>query len=294
MAQGIYYEVDGRISGPVNFIQLQLLASSGMLQPHHRVRKEEADHWFPARQVKGLFSPAEVAAAMAPPEPPPELDPSLAEQDTEFSFGPASETEESELNSAFNFFKEESERAAAPPPPAAPPKKRSKQTEPQDPVTVTPVARELVAPVVAAEPKLGPKTEEFKPEPAPSAGPKTDVVGPVVQPIEVAGQAVELLADETARPIDGKVFFRLTRNWLLASWRYADGTQRSVYMRPQKIDVAILEQRPTPPRTKGGPYSVLAFRGGNVEVALAFHGSDKPFRTFLEKVILLANSGRIK
>src|SRR5207245_130461 len=73
MAQGIYYEVDGRISGPVTFIQLQLLASSGMLQPHHRVRKEESDHWFPARQVKGLFSPAEVAAttAQAAPEAPP-------------------------------------------------------------------------------------------------------------------------------------------------------------------------------------------------------------------------------
>src|SRR6266571_9477220 len=100
MAQGIYYEVDGRISGPVTFIQLQLLASSGMLQPHHRVRKEESDHWFPARQVKGLFSPAEVAAttAQAAPEAPPE--PALGEQDTEFSFGSSAPTEESELNSA--------------------------------------------------------------------------------------------------------------------------------------------------------------------------------------------------
>jgi len=294
MAQGIYYEVDGRISGPVTFIQLQLLASSGMLQPNHRVRKEESDHWFPARQVKGLFSPAEVAAAMAAQadvEPAHEPDPALADQDTEFSFGPGSDTEESELNSAFNFFKDEPDRAPAPQP--APPKKKLRYSEPQDPVTVTPVAREPIAPV-DAEPKIAPKAEEFKPEPAPNAGPKTDVVGAVVQPIEVAGQAVELLADQTARPADGKVFFRLTRNWLLASSRFADGTTRSVYLRPQKIDVAILEQRPAAPRTKGGPYPVLAFRGGGVEVALSFHGSDKPFRTFLEKVILLANSGRVK
>jgi hypothetical protein len=301
MAQGIYYEVDGRISGPVTFIQLQLLATSGMLQPHHRVRKEESDHWFPARQVKGLFSPAEVAAAMTGPTAP-EPDPSsgLADQDTEFSFGPGSDTEESELNSAFNFFKDEpvaAELPAPPPPPAPvaapPPKKKLRHFEPQDPVTVTPVARELIAPV-NVEPKTAPTAEEFKPELAPNLGPKTDVVGQIVQPIEVGGQAVELLADETARPIDGKVLFRLTRNWLLASCRFADGTTRSVYLRPQKIDVAILEQRPAAPRTKGGPYPVLAFRGGGVEVALSFHGSDKPFRTFLEKVILLANSGRSK
>src|SRR5262245_22316221 len=101
MAHGIYYEVDGRTSGPVTFIQLQLLASSGMLQPHHRVRKEESDHWFPARQVKGLFSPAEVAAATAAAEAAQVPSASLDEQDTEFSFGPGSPTEESEVNSAF-------------------------------------------------------------------------------------------------------------------------------------------------------------------------------------------------
>src|SRR5439155_23401000 len=69
MSQRIYYDIDGRLGGPVTFMQLQLMASSGMLQPHHRVRKEETEQWFPARQVKGLFSAAEVAAAAAPPAP---------------------------------------------------------------------------------------------------------------------------------------------------------------------------------------------------------------------------------
>src|SRR5262245_31538212 len=282
MAQGIYYEVDGRISGPVTFIQLQLLASSGMLQPQHRVRKEDSDHWVPARQVKGLFSPAEVAAAasvQAAPTPVPEEAEALAEQDTEFSFGSSSPTDEPGIISAFNFFKD-SPAPAPPPAPAAPPlapaappgpapQPKKKQKHENRELAPPPPVVEDIPVAKAAEPKVAPRAQEPTFEPAPSTGPKTDVVGPVVTTVEVTGQAVELLPDDTARPIDGKAYFRLTRNWLLASIRFADGTTRTVYLRPQMIEAAILDQRPAAPRTKGGPFPVLAFRSGNVEVALA-------------------------
>jgi len=301
MAQGIYYDVDGRKGGPVTLIQLQLMASSGMLQPHHRVRREDSDQWLPARQVKGLFSPAEVAATAEPAIPPTEP---IEEQDTEFSFGEPEAVGEAEYNSAFNFFAAPAAprapaQAPAPPPPPppvppAPAKKASKRVEQEEPVPVAAPAEPPPPPSAKPEPRPSQKVEEPKPEAQPALDPKTDVVGVVQPTVEVTGQAVELLADDTARPLDGKIVFRLTRNWLLASSRFGDGTTRSVYIRPQRIEAAILEQRPGPPRTKGGPYAVLAFRGSGVEVALSFHGSDKPYRAFLEKVLLLANSGRVK
>jgi hypothetical protein len=296
MAQGIYYDVDGRIGGPVTFLQLQLMASSGMLQPHHRVRKEESDQWFPARQVKGLFSPAEVAATAAPvsmpvaPPPPPE--PS-AEDDNPFAWSPSEAAEESEpeLNSAFNFF------AAPSAPPPAPAKKAPKPAE-EEPMPVEPVEEEPepppppAPPPKAPEPKPAPRVEEPRPEPPPAkTEPKTDEVTHIPATLEVSGQPVELLPDESAQLLDGKTVFRLSRTWLVAATKFADGTSRNVYLRLQRIDAAIVEQRFGPRRGKAGSISVLAFRAGNTEVALAFHGPDKPYRSFAEKVIVISNTG---
>src|SRR5260221_6719614 len=66
MSQRIYYEVDGKVNGPVTLIQLQLMAAAGTLQPHNRVRKEDSQEWYPARSVKGLFSPSPALPTTVP------------------------------------------------------------------------------------------------------------------------------------------------------------------------------------------------------------------------------------
>src|SRR5262249_48429058 len=172
----------------------------------------------------------------------PEEAEALAEQDTEFSFGSSSPTDEPGIISAFNFFKDDPAPApplapaapplapAAPPGPAPQPKKKHKhenrQLAPPPPVVEDiPVAK-------AAEPKVAPRAQEPTFEPAPSTGPKTDVVGPVVTTVEVTGQAVELLPDDTARPIDGKAHFRFTRNRLLTGNPFPHGTHATGSPRP--------------------------------------------------------------
>jgi hypothetical protein len=297
MAQGIYYDVDGRIGGPVSFLQLQLMASSGMLQPHHRVRKEESDQWFPARQVKGLYSPSEVAATATPvpaPAMPPAPESTAEEEENPFAWAPSEPAEEPEVNSAFNFFAPSS---AAPP---APPPKKAPRPVVEEPMPVEPVEEEpepLPPPPApkAPEPKPTPKAEEPKPKPEPpppKTEPKTDEVTHIPATIEVSGEPVELLPDDSAQLLEGKTVFRLSKTWLVAVTKFADGMSRHVYLRLQRIDAAIVEQRPGPRRGKGGSVSILAFRAGNVEIALAFQGSDKPYRSFAEKVILIGNAGR--
>src|SRR2546428_822017 len=72
MSQRIYYEVDGKVNGPVTLIQLQLMAAAGTLQPHNRVRKEDSQDWHPARSGKGVFTPSPALPTAAPtPKPAP-------------------------------------------------------------------------------------------------------------------------------------------------------------------------------------------------------------------------------
>src|SRR5262245_53785458 len=74
MSNRWFYEIDGQISGPVEHTRLRLLVDSGMLQAHHKVRKEEHSAWSQAGSVRGLFTPtatvpvATVAAPVAPTE----------------------------------------------------------------------------------------------------------------------------------------------------------------------------------------------------------------------------------
>ena len=52
-----FYEINGREAGPISTVQLQLMANSGMLQPQHKIRKENSDQWSVAGEVRGLFAP---------------------------------------------------------------------------------------------------------------------------------------------------------------------------------------------------------------------------------------------
>src|SRR5262249_2232946 len=55
MSNRWYYDIDGRIGGPITPMQLQLMVNSGMLAPHHKIRREEATAWTIAGSVRGLF-----------------------------------------------------------------------------------------------------------------------------------------------------------------------------------------------------------------------------------------------
>ena len=54
-----FYEIDGREGGPISTVQLQLMANSGMLQPQHKIRKENSEQWSVAGDVRGLFAPTQ-------------------------------------------------------------------------------------------------------------------------------------------------------------------------------------------------------------------------------------------
>src|SRR5207244_546895 len=59
------------ITGPVEHTRLRLLVDSGMLQPHHKVRKEEQTAWSQAGAVRGLFTPTATVpvTTVSPPVP---------------------------------------------------------------------------------------------------------------------------------------------------------------------------------------------------------------------------------
>jgi len=107
--------------------------------------------------------------------------------------------------------------------------------------------------------------------------------------VEVTGQAVELLPDDEVRLLDGTTMFRLHRAWVYAATKLADETMRTAYLPLQRIDVAILDQRFETGRKKGEPHSLLIFYSGSFATGLVFQGNDKPYRSFLEKVLLVAN-----
>jgi len=57
MSNRWFYEIDGQVVGPVEQTRLRLLADSGMLQPHHKVRREDQPTWSQASAVRGLLTP---------------------------------------------------------------------------------------------------------------------------------------------------------------------------------------------------------------------------------------------
>src|SRR5216683_190134 len=73
MSNRWFYEIDGQVVGPVEQTRLLLLADSGMLLPHHKVRREDHAGWFSAASIKGLFATATTPAGGVPtgtPVPP--------------------------------------------------------------------------------------------------------------------------------------------------------------------------------------------------------------------------------
>jgi uncharacterized protein DUF4339 len=354
MSQQTQYEIEGRVGGPFTLVQLQLMAASGMLQPHDRIHKRGSAEWHEARSIRELFSPAPLVPTAAPRTAPVPHEPESSDEPPE--------TMDPDIRAAFDFFSTPAPPAAAakpkektPAPPAKPapvafelpraqerptvastepdenpfdfraepagPAKRESKTDDQD-ATVLMDAQDLAPkagasdPITAARARIasteGKKTE-FMIEPKQATkreqtpAPKNDDGGkanadtavataptrgaavPAMR-AEVTGNAIELVADGTARPMDGKSVFRLHRSWLLFATKFNDETSRAVYLRLEQIDAGIIEHRPAPPHSKGGPYAVLTFSAGEVHVSLAFQGSEKLYRAFLEKVLMQCNT----
>ncbi len=102
---------------------------------------------------------------------------------------------------------------------------------------------------------------------------------------------MEILPDDSIRLLDGKTTFRLHRAWVLAASKFADGTSRTVYLRLARLDAGIIDQRPNPTRGKNEPVSILSFAAGSVRAALVMQGSEKSYRAFLEKTLLVSSMG---
>jgi hypothetical protein len=105
--------------------------------------------------------------------------------------------------------------------------------------------------------------------------------------VEVSGQAVEILPGDEVHLLEGTTMFRLHRAWVHVSTKLADETTRTIYLPLHRIDAAMLDQRFEAGRKKSA-HSVLVFQSGMLAVGLAYQGSEKPFRNFLEKVLLLS------
>jgi hypothetical protein len=72
-----FYTTDGQPAGPIDSAALKQLATTGRLKPTDKVRREDLQEWYEAKQVKGLFigaksqpsvSPTTQAASSAPPK----------------------------------------------------------------------------------------------------------------------------------------------------------------------------------------------------------------------------------
>src|SRR5713226_4245758 len=66
MSNRWFYEINGQVHGPIEQTRLRLLADSGMLQPHHQVRREDQSNWSPAASVRGLMISAEMPVGGMP------------------------------------------------------------------------------------------------------------------------------------------------------------------------------------------------------------------------------------
>jgi hypothetical protein len=262
MSQRIFYEIDGHVRGPISLTQLQLMATSGMLQPHHRLRREDSEQWFVAQTVRGLFSEPV-------PAPPVTAPVGAAVPAGENSFGDFAATDPPEFNPAFDFFSNADHGERGPAAPAA-----AKPEEPTDLPEAEPAGEEPAAPPTTVT--------VVKPAKLPDPPPETK---PAAAAAEVVGRAVELLPDDSVRLLEGKTSFRLHRGCLLASSKFADGSNRTVYLRLQRIDAGILDQRSSQTRGKSEPLSIMSFSAGAIRVGLVFHGSEKPYRAFLERVL---------
>ena len=353
-----FYEIDGQIVGPVEQTRLRLLADSGMLQPHHRVRKENGP-WHQATEVKGLFTPVG-GIPVAAPAPRAGASVPAPVEDSPFGEWAPPIADKSVPAGVFDFFAEGDAPPPTPPPPKPTPKPAKvarpapvrKAPEPPKPTPppafaekpapelVLPPPDPLPFPVAAvaeteipeavAEPvdegsnpfafepspipatvgaNLGetkltvsprppepiiptpmsvtaPAMPELPPVPPPPAPEMPAAPAPTTPVPEISGRAVELLSDHSLRLVDGRTTFRLHRAWLLAVTRYSDGTSRMAYLRLQRIDAGVIEQRHEVGRGKQGSHSVLVFHAGELSEGFVFEGSDKPYRAFIEKVLL--------
>src|SRR5438874_13134326 len=108
MSNRWFYEIDGQITGPVEHTRLRLLVDSGMLQPHHKVRKEEQTAWSQAGAVRGLFTPTATVpvATVSPPVPVARAAPvgPPANDDSPFAAWSAPATDEPAAAGVFDFF----------------------------------------------------------------------------------------------------------------------------------------------------------------------------------------------
>jgi hypothetical protein len=358
-----FYEIEGREGGPISTVQLQLMANSGMLQPQHKIRKENSEQWSVAGDVRGLFAPSQPAAnvpqaypvnrpvPMATPvaaTPPPAANKPMG--------WPAETAATDPAAAAFDFFSESTAPAVAVPPPAAIKAKGSRKPRlpvnastppmpeeenpfsfgeeappsqpPAMPVAVPPPALPMMparamapAPVPAAsdnpfEFEGAPAAEApltMVPVPSLSSNPMAPPVAPPPRPpaskkaapptptmttpaggtpsvvVEVTGRAVELLPGDEVRLLEGATMFRLHKAWVYMATKLADETTHTIYLPLQRIDAAVLDQRFEAGRKRSEPHSLLIFHSGAVAVGLVFQGSDKPYRNFLEKVLLVAN-----
>src|SRR5262245_7454307 len=129
MSNRWYYEIDGQILGPVEQTRLRLLADSGMLQPHHQVRREDQTSWSPAATIRGLMMPATAPVNRMPvasPVPAGRAIPVAPAAPDEPPFGSWSEpTSDAPVpTGVFDFFGDE----PTPPPPSPRPAQKAVKT----------------------------------------------------------------------------------------------------------------------------------------------------------------------
>jgi len=153
-------------------------------------------------------------------------------------------------------------------------------------VPVPSVGTNLVVPSAPTRPPFPKKKAPLPPTMITPVGGTPSVV------VEVSGQAVELLPGAEVRLLEGTTMFRLHKAWVYVATKLADETSHTVYLPLQRIDAAILDQRFEAGRKRSEPHSLLIFQSGAVAVGLMFQGNDKPYRNFLEKVLLVANPAR--
>lgn len=260
----------------------------------------------PPRPTVPLKSPAP-APIPSPPNPvpvfePPRIESAGATEENPFMFGPAPAS------------------AASKQPPTPPPAKPApaviavEEPAPVVPAEPLPAAEQVAStdadagnPFAFAGPAALPsKPPKFAPaktpppteapfllatnEDASAATPGQIPSPPSTGAIEISGLAIDLLPDETIRLHDGKTTLRLSRAWLSAITRYKDGSQRTVYLRLQRIDAAILDSRFEVGRGRVSPHPVLVFHAGSAAVGIALPNADKAARSFIERVLVHASA----
>src|SRR5262245_44632309 len=156
-----FYEIDGQTSGPVEHTRLRLLVDSGMLQPHHKVRKEEQTAWSQAGAVRGLFTPTvtvPIAAVTAPAGPVP------APEQADSPFGSwAPPAPDASVPAGWFDICGDAETPPDPPPPKPAAKPDKSQKQPSARKTPEPTGRTppVVTPAPPAPPPPPPEVDEL-------------------------------------------------------------------------------------------------------------------------------------